>query len=133
MKTKGTGFNLLIVDDERFILDSLSGFLEDYDFSVFQADSAESALEILEETGIDAAVVDLRLPVMSGETLIHTIHQRFPDIRFLIHTGSVGYKLTKDLKTIGLRDDHVFFKPVPDLSKLVEKLFSLLEENYGDT
>lgn len=122
-----SGIRVLVVDDEQFILDSLTGFLEDFDFTVSSAESAESALELLEENEFEAAVIDLRLPGMSGDLLIQKIHQKNPDMCFVIHTGSVGYTLSDELKAIGMESEHVFFKPLPDLTQLVESITSLVE------
>ena len=122
----GSGYNVLVVDDEQFILDSLTGFLEDFEFNVSRADSAEAAINLLEQTKIDVVVVDLRLPGMSGDILIQKIHNLYPTIRFVIHTGSVGYVLSDELKAIGMKTENVFFKPVPDLTILVDSVLALV-------
>lgn len=121
-----TNISILVVDDEQFILDSLTGFLEDFDFQVSRAESAEEALEVLKEKTFQAAIIDLRLPGMSGDLLIQKIHKLYPDIRFVIHTGSVGYVLSEDLKAIGMSINHVFFKPMPDLTILVDTVLKLV-------
>lgn len=127
----GSSINVLIVDDEQFILDSLSGFLEDYEFNVTRAESAENALKVIQEKSFEAAIIDLRLPGMSGDMLIQEINSVQPKTRFVIHTGSVGYMLSEDLKSIGMKKEHVFFKPVPDLTVLVSAVLSLVKEGTG--
>jgi DNA-binding NtrC family response regulator len=129
-----SGFNIkvLVVDDEQFILDSLTGFLEDFEFQVFRAESGESALKLLEKESINAVVIDLRLPGMAGDTLIRKINCLYPNIRFVIHTGSVGYVLSEDLKSIGMKTEHIFFKPVPDLTTLVETVLTLVNETIEE-
>jgi len=124
-----SGINILIVDDEQFILDSLTGFLEDFEFNVFRAESGEEALQILEKISVQAVIVDLRLPEMSGDTLIRKINSLYPGTKFVIHTGSVGYVLSEDLKAIGIKPEQLFFKPVPDLNILVDTVFSLTQED----
>jgi YesN/AraC family two-component response regulator len=128
----GAGYKVLVVDDERFILDSLTGFLEDFEFEVSKADSAEKAIKLLEKTQVDIAVVDLRLPGMSGDLLIQKIHSLHPDIQFVIHTGSVGYVLSDELKAIGMTTKEVFFKPVPDLIDLVKTVLALVEKKIDN-
>ncbi len=124
----GSGYNILVVDDEQFILDSLVGFLEDFEFEVLRAESAEVAIKLLEKKQIDVVVVDLRLPGMSGDILIQKIHNLYPDIQFVIHTGSVGYVLSDELKAIGMNTKNVFFKPVPDLTALVNSVLALVKK-----
>jgi len=107
---------VLVVDDEPSIRNSLVEFLEDCEFAVSAAESAESALELIDHTSIDVAIVDIRLPKLDGDSFILQAHQRYPRMRFLIHTGSVEYKLSDELKGFGVTHDHVFLKPQMDLS-----------------
>ena len=107
---------VLVVDDEPSIRNSLVEFLEDCQFEVSAADSAESALELVDQTIIDVALVDIRLPKLDGDSFIIKAHERCPEMRFLIHTGSVEYKLPAELKHFGVTRKHVFLKPQMDLS-----------------
>ena len=73
---------ILIVDDEPFIRESLVGFLEDSEFDVLSTDSAESALELFSKNDYHLAIVDLRLPKMSGETLILKAYEINQNMKF---------------------------------------------------
>ncbi len=119
---------VLVVDDEPFVRDSLVEFLEDYDFDVSSAASAEEMLELLARRQQDVAIVDLRLPGMNGDALIHQAHEVLPSMRFLIHTGSVDYRLSDDLKKIGVRQEHVILKPQPNLNSIVDRIRDLVKE-----
>lgn len=110
---------ILIVDDDESIRGSLGEFLEDYDYEVVKAASAEQALARIRGAHFDIAVVDLRLPGMSGDVMIPEAHELDPEIRFIIHTGSMDYVLSEDLIRMGMRPEHVLLKPVTDLSILV--------------
>jgi DNA-binding response OmpR family regulator len=60
---EGANFlNLLIVDDERSIRDACREIAQSLGFNTFTADSAEHAYRLLESQGIDAVLLDLRLP-----------------------------------------------------------------------
>lgn len=113
---------VLVIDDESSIRESLTEYLEDFDFNVTSAESAEEALGVLENTPHDIAIVDMRLPGMDGNAMILNAHSKCPDMRFLIHTGSVDYQLTQKLKNIGIRQEHIFLKPIPDLSIFVDAI-----------
>jgi two-component system, OmpR family, response regulator len=117
---------VLVVDDEETIRESLMAYLDDCDFAVSAVASAEEALELIGERPQDVGIIDLRLPGMSGDTLILRAHEIAPDMRFLLHTGSSNYSLTGDLERIGLRPEHVFRKPIPDLDILVKGIRDLL-------
>jgi DNA-binding NtrC family response regulator len=107
---------VLVVDDEPAIRNSLVEFLEDCQFELYAADSAENALDLLARVPIDVAIVDIRLPKLDGDSLIIKAHLLRPQMRFLIHTGSVEYKLPEELRRLGVTSEHVFHKPQMDLS-----------------
>ena len=119
--------HLLIIDDEDAIRESLRAFLEDYDYQVDAVDSTEAALEGLQPGLYRLAVVDMRLPGESGDAFILKAHAIDPDLRFLIHTGSVDFELTQDLCSVGILPCHVFVKPLPDLSLLANAIQERLD------
>ena len=64
--------NILIVDDEPGIRESLKGILEEEGFSATLAESGESCLDVLRKHSFDAVLLDVWLPKMDGlETLTH--------------------------------------------------------------
>jgi two-component system nitrogen regulation response regulator NtrX len=64
--------NILIVDDEPGIRESLKGVLEEEGFSATLADSGEACLDVLRKHSFDAVLLDVWLPKMDGlETLTH--------------------------------------------------------------
>ncbi len=78
--------NLLIVDDEKEILRSLTlTFAEDHD--VFTAASAAEALEILQQQDIALIITDQRMPGMTGVQLLEKVIQINPQIIRIILTG----------------------------------------------
>jgi len=117
---------ILVVDDEVSIRESLKGFLEDHDYEVESAGTAEEALACIASAEYAVAVIDLRLPRMNGETLIKRANQLQPEIRFIIHTGSVDYSLSKELSLIGMVREDIFFKPIPDLGLIVKGIERIL-------
>jgi DNA-binding NtrC family response regulator len=116
---------VLIIDDETSIRTSMSEFFEDFGFEVNAVGSAEAALAAIAEQVFDVAVVDIRLPGIDGDALIIKAHDLAPALRFIIHTGSVEYRLSSVLKAIGVRRDHIFIKPVNDLASLVTAIQAL--------
>jgi len=124
---------ILVVDDELSIRNSLTAFLEDCDFDVTAAGTAEEALDLVENATsqpFHAGIVDLRLPGMSGDMLIPKIVKRFPNIRFLIHTGSATFKLTDELAQLGMKKEHILRKPIDDLGRVVELIYEMVEKEH---
>jgi len=119
---------ILVIDDEASIRESMTAFLEDYDYDVDSAESSEEALELLVENDYDLAVVDMRLPGESGEAFILQVKPKRPSMSFLIHTGSVEFQLSTELKQQGVLPEHIFLKPLHDLSILADGIAKLLAE-----
>ncbi|WP_199930390.1 response regulator [Sedimenticola thiotaurini] len=119
---------ILVIDDEISIRESLCAFLEDYDYQVESAESAEEALERLRHEIFDLAIVDMRLSGMSGDIFITKAIRVLPSLRFLIHTGSVEFYLSDELKRLGIREEHVYLKPLNDLTMLAEGVRKRLDE-----
>ncbi len=117
---------ILVVDDEPGLLKSLVAFLEDDDFIVFSASSGETALKILEQEDMDAVIVDMRLPGIDGNEVILTAHEMGSTAHFLIHTGSTDYHLPDSLKRLNFPKEHIFLKPLPDITILSETIRNLL-------
>ena len=116
--------NILIIDDEEMVRRTLSDYFEDEDHTVVTADSGEQGLEAVRERKMDAAIVDMRLPGMDGNDFILRAREIHPDLKVLIHTGSVDYTLPETLKDIGLTNAHIFRKPLKSIGILLEALAS---------
>ena len=83
---------VLIVDDEAMIRENLKAYLEDECLRVAAFEAVTPALDWLQEGGIcRVCIMDMRLPDMDGNTAIRILHQRYPQMEFLIHTGSSSY------------------------------------------
>lgn len=86
---------IICVDDEAVILESLKKQLKrNFGNSLIYeiAESAEEALEIIEELNMDsvdiiAIVSDWLMPGMKGDEFLIQIHQRFPKVIKVMLTG----------------------------------------------
>ncbi|MBI2425073.1 MAG: response regulator [Candidatus Hydrogenedentes bacterium] len=111
---------VLVVDDEERLRRSLVSFMEDEGFQVFSASSGEEALAMLPDTPVDVGIIDMRLTGMDGNDFIVAAHQAIPTMRFLIFTGSSDYRIPAVLRAIGIDQEHLFRKPLPDMGVLAE-------------
>jgi DNA-binding NtrC family response regulator len=110
---------ILIVDDEPLIRENLKAYLEDEGLGVAAFESLAPALDWLRQEGdCHVCIMDMRLPDMDGNTAIRILHQLYPRMQFLIHTGSSSYSLPEDLRAMGLDDDRVYHKPLNDMAPL---------------
>jgi AmiR/NasT family two-component response regulator len=66
---------ILVVDDDRLILHTLAAGLRDAGYEVIAADEGESALRLCQEARPDLALLDIRLPGMSGPRIAEQLQQ----------------------------------------------------------
>lgn len=79
---------VVIADDHPAILDAVSRFLEHNGFVVVgTATDGESAVSVCERLRPDVAVVDLRMPVLSGLGVLEKLRRRVPDTHVVVYTG----------------------------------------------
>jgi DNA-binding NtrC family response regulator len=85
---EGANFlNLLIVDDDRTIREACREVAQSLGFNTQIADSAEQALRVLENSGTDAVLLDLRLPGAGGLEALHVIKKNRADALVIVVTG----------------------------------------------
>ncbi len=98
-----SGHRLLIVDDEPNIRKILNKILSKNSPHIIEtAFDGVNALEKLSENSYDLMIIDLKMPRMDGETLVHEIRKREIDIPLIILTGhgelTGAYKLLKEYR-----------------------------------
>ena len=79
--------NILLVDDEKKFLDTISDRVRLKGFEPLLATSGKEALEIARKHKIHAAVVDLKMPDMDGLVTITKLKEIHPEIRTVLLTG----------------------------------------------
>ena len=67
--------SILLVDDEFQVLEMLREWLEEQNYQVTTAATAEGALELFYELRPTLSIVDLRMPGMNGFQLIRRIRE----------------------------------------------------------
>lgn len=93
---------ILVVDDETEIADLIEVYLKNENYTVFKFYTAQEALNCIETTPIDLAILDIMLPDIDGFTLCKKIreHHTYPIIMLTANIYSphgtnfqVGYRL----------------------------------------
>ena len=85
--------HLLFVDDEPALRTLMAERLAEKGFEVQQAESGESALELLEQFAFDVVITDFRMPGIDGTQVIQAALERYPGIIGIVITG---YGTVKD-------------------------------------
>jgi two-component system response regulator HydG len=78
---------VLIVDDERSNLESLSRIFEREDWRVAVAERGAAALELVRRDRPEVVVTDLMMPGMSGEELLRAVKAVAPEIEVVVMTA----------------------------------------------
>ncbi len=68
--------NILIVDDERDIVNALKIYLSDPDYKLYEAFDGKQALDIVEKEDIHLILMDIMMPVMDGITALNKIREK---------------------------------------------------------
>lgn len=80
-------YKILLVDDEPFILNSLTRLLRSDRVSILTACSAAKALEVVKSDDIQLVITDNLMPGMSGVELVSRIKECSPDTIRCILSG----------------------------------------------
>lgn len=67
---------ILIVDDEHEIADLIELYLKNENYTVFKFYSAKEAINCIETTQLDLAILDIMLPDINGFTICQQIRER---------------------------------------------------------
>lgn len=78
---------VLIIDDERDIIDSLSGILEDEGFSVLKATDGKEGLEIFEREKPDIVLLDVWMPELDGIQVLKKMRVERNNAKVIVISG----------------------------------------------
>src|ERR1700722_16629707 len=78
---------LLILDEDRIMLSSLSQFLRREGYDVKTNDRIEEAMAILENGQIELLLVDVNIPGAKPADLLREMRRRFPHVVVIVITS----------------------------------------------
>ena len=116
--------SVLLVDDDKFVLDALKTILSKSGYPVFAAENHAAALEIVATHPIDVAIIDLMLGKENGIELMNKIREQLPNLLTIIVTGFGTIEKAVEAMQQGAWD--FIAKPVTS-GILIEKLERLQE------
>lgn len=126
-------YNVLIVDDEHMIRQSLRRKIEEMDDAyrvVGECSDGKSALEAIENSNVQVVFTDIRMPEMDGLELAKTLHEEHPEILTVILTGYEDFSYAQEAIRQGVFDYLV--KPMSEekLSAIMGKISLRLQQDY---
>ncbi|MCX7679790.1 MAG: response regulator, partial [Spirochaetes bacterium] len=104
--------------DEEMVARMLKSFFELRGMHATVVHRGDEALKMLSKENFDAAIIDMRLPDITGDDLILHATAVAPFVRYFIYTGSIDYRLSDKLRNIGMCESDVIHKPVRDMNDI---------------
>jgi len=95
---------ILVVDDERSITDLLSEDLAEEGYNYATAPTGEKALERLSIDSIDAVLLDLNLPGISGMDVLKEAKSNFPETIVIVVTAAGDAQTAVEAMKLGAID-----------------------------
>jgi len=114
---------VLVVDDEKIILELTSMILRSKGYEVLTADSGRLGLEIVERDAPSVVLLDYMMPGMDGMTALRQIRDLFPDTYVVMFTGKGSEEIAVELMKAGASD--YILKPFNN-QDLVERIENVL-------
>lgn len=119
--------NILLVEDDPFLIDIYTTKLKGAGFSVKVADNGESAVQKIKEKKPDLVLLDIVLPQLDGWEILHQIksEKKFQDLKIII-LSNLGQKeeVEKGLKLGAVK---YLIKAHYTPSEVVEEIKKVLE------
>jgi DNA-binding response OmpR family regulator len=82
------GCKVLVVEDEALIRFAIADDLRDAGFEVFEAETADAAIEILGREDVRLLFTDIDMPgSMDGLKLSAVVRDRWPPVRIIVTSG----------------------------------------------
>ena len=117
---------LLLVDDEKPFLDTLTKRLEKREINISAVYSGKDALAELEKNKtIDVVILDVKMPGMDGIQTLVEIKKSFPLVEVIMLTGHATVETAIDGMKLGAFD--YLMKPC-DIDVLIDKAREALEK-----
>jgi len=91
----------LVVDDEAAIRQAYGDLLRKKGYEVETIESGERALEVIQETGYDLILLDIRLKGISGIETLQRLRKMKNDIKVIIMSGYISKSYVEESFRLG--------------------------------
>lgn len=117
---------ILVVDDQKALTLSLSGFFSYMGYKMLNAFDGKQALEIIEAERPDVVLLDMQIPGIHGIGVLKDVRKRYPEMKVLIITA-YDEETKEIVENIGI--DGFFPKPIvlTELTRRIEEVLATKE------
>ncbi len=128
--------NILLVDDDRFVIAALEKNIDWNSLGitgVFTANDIKKAQEIMAENSIDLLLSDIDMPHGSGLELLGILREQGNSIPAIFLTNYADFSYAK--RALELRSFHYFLKPIdyPELTKIISQALLEVDPDRQDS
>ena len=126
MQTKSQNANILVVDDNPDILETVSFALEQAGYQVYTAENGEDGLQLAKQHKPDLVLLDMMMPKRSGFLVIESLRKEHAEpIKIMMMTANEGKRHESYAELLGV--DEYLHKPFP-MDKLIDRIEELLSD-----
>ena len=116
---------ILVIDDEEYVRDSMAKFLEDFGYQVNQAENGRRGLEMIRYGRPDLILCDLRMPEMDGLEFLGELSEIDSQTPTIIISGAGNVGDTVQALRLGAWD--YIIKPIHDMDVLRHSVDRVME------
>lgn len=121
-------YKILVIDDEKEIVDILEKFLAKKGYEVISAYGGEEGIEKVISEKVDLVILDMKMPKVNGVEVLKVIHKKDKHPPVIILSGSLGMDKNIDtIKRLGYNKKDILIKPID-----LEELIRLIEEKLSN-
>ena len=92
---------ILLVDDEKEFVETLSERMAMRDLASDIALNGEEALQMVEDDAPDVMVLDLKMPGIDGMEVLRKVKKAYPDVQVIMLTGHGSKKDEEEARRLG--------------------------------
>ena len=135
---------ILVADDETPLREALADVLDENGYRVLTAENGREALEVMSRQSVDVALLDIRMPEMTGMQVLERAQEVCPETQIIMVTAFGTVENAVEAVKLGASDyitkpvvfDDLFIKVqrLIDLRRLTDEnrfLHTELEERYS--
>ncbi|OGW91314.1 MAG: hypothetical protein A3G33_07970 [Omnitrophica bacterium RIFCSPLOWO2_12_FULL_44_17] len=116
--------SILIVEDDQLVRESLRDVLSVEGYTVETAADGKEGIRKLEDESFDLALVDMRLPQVSGIDVLKTVKEKYPKLDIIMMTSFGTIETAIEAMRLGATD--YLTKPIND-----DEIRTLLDRIFG--
>lgn len=119
-------YEIIIVEDEPYLRESLNFFLTSRGNKCTEAANGIEALELMDTERFDAVITDISMPKMNGVAMLHEFARRGFSVPVMIMTGGQTIRSREEAFRAGARG--FIYKPFA-LQDFIEEFYRMMDKH----